>query len=282
MKNALGTGERGVLWALITDTFQEARARWLFWGLFGLSTLLILFFLFVLKIDVVQGAVSLFGLERTSHRFSDLERVVRFAYSRVAMFLFVWGTFLAVFASAGLVPDILEPGRIGLLLSKPVHRPTLLLGRYLGNTLLVIANSVYLIVSVWVIVGLKTELWYPQFLYAIPVTVFVFAVLLCVVMLIGVAFESASVAVMTVTALMLLSAILAQKDRVLKLLDSEWSRDLWSGLYWIFPKIWDLGSAMTHLISDREADWITPAWTSALFGVIVFGIAIQIFRTRDY
>jgi hypothetical protein len=38
--------------ALVLDTVQEARARWLFWGLFGLSTLLILFFLFVLKIDL--------------------------------------------------------------------------------------------------------------------------------------------------------------------------------------------------------------------------------------
>src|SRR5262249_8318292 len=157
--------------------------------------------------------------------------------------------FLAVFASAGLVPDVLEPGRIGLLLSKPVRRPTLLLGRYVGNTLLVSANIVYLIVSIWIIIGLKTELWYPEFLYAIPITIFVFAVLLCVVMFVGVVFESASVAVMTVTALMLMSAILAQKDRVVKLLASEWSRDLWLSLYWIFPKIWDLGNAMTHLIS---------------------------------
>jgi ABC-type transport system involved in multi-copper enzyme maturation permease subunit len=282
VKERRNTGGFAVLWALIADTFQEARARWLFWGLFGLSTLLILFFLFVLKIDVVQGAISLFGFEQTSHRFSNLERVVRFSYSRVAMFLFVWGTFLAVFASAGLIPEVLEPGRIGLLLSKPVRRPTLLLGRYIGTTLLVSTNIVYLIVSIWVIIGLKTGLWYPEFLSAIPITIFVFAVLLCVVMFIGVAFESSSVAVMTVTALMLMSAILAQKDRVVKLLASEWSRDVWTGLYWILPKVWDLGSAMTHLISDREASWITPAWTSALFGVVVLGAAIQIFRTRDY
>jgi ABC-type transport system involved in multi-copper enzyme maturation permease subunit len=271
-----------VFWALISDTFQEARARWLFWGLFGLSTLLILFFLFILKIDVVQGAISLLGFDQTTHRFLNIERVVRFTYSRVAMFLFVWGTFLALFASAGLIPEVLEPGRIGLLLSKPVRRPTLLLGRYVGNTLLVSANIVYLIVSIWIIIGLKTDLWYPEFLCAIPITIFVFAVLLCVVTFIAVVFESASVAVMTVTALMLMSAILAQKDRVVKLLASEWSRELWTGLYWILPKVWDLGSAMTCLISDREATWVTPAWTSALFGAVVLGAAIQIFRTRDY
>ncbi len=79
-----------VVVALVADTFQEARARWLFWGLFGLSTLLIAFFLFVLRIDVVGGAVSLLGIDQTSRHFYSLERVVRFAYAKVAMFLYVW------------------------------------------------------------------------------------------------------------------------------------------------------------------------------------------------
>jgi ABC-type transport system involved in multi-copper enzyme maturation permease subunit len=268
--------------ALIADTFREASARWLFWGLFGLSTLLIAFFLFILKIDVVQGAVSLLGIQQTSHQVWDMQRLVRVSFARVAIFLYVWGTLLAVFASAGLVPSVLEPGRIGLLLSKPVNRTTLLLGRYTGNLLIVSLNVIYLITSIWAIFGFKTHLWYPEVLLAIPITIFVFAVLLCVVTLIGVAFESASVGVMAVVALMLISAVLAQKDQVVRLLSSEWSRQLWTGLYWILPKVWDLGRAMMNLISDRHAAWLTPAWTSAAFGLVVLVGAIQIFRRRDY
>lgn len=283
MRNASPTtGRLPVISALIVDTFQEAKARWLFWGLFGLSTMLIAFFLFILKIDVVAGAVSLLGLQQTSHPIYDLDRLVHIAYSRVAIFLYVWGTVLALFASAGLIPSILEPGRIGLLLSKPVHRSTLLMGRYLGTTLIVSANVVYLILSIWIIVGLKTNLWYPAFLLAIPITIFVFAVLLCVITFIGVAFESASVAVMVSVALMLISGILAQRENVLRLLSSEWARNLWNGLYWALPKIWDLGKSMMSLISDRQAAWVTPAWTSALFGLVVLAAAIQIFRKRDY
>jgi ABC-type transport system involved in multi-copper enzyme maturation permease subunit len=271
-----------LLVALIADTFQEARARWLFWGLFGLSTLLIAFFLFVLRIDVVQGAVSLLGIDRTSHHYYSLDRVVRFAYSKVAMFLYVWETFLAIFASAGLTPSILEPGRVGLLLSKPVSRPVLLLGRFIGNTLIITANVTYLIFSVWIIVGLKTGLWYPQFLITIPITVLIFTVLLCVVVLIGIAFESASVAVMVTFAIILMSAVLAQRDIFVKLLDAEWARQLWLALYWIFPKVWDLGRTISDLISNRQAEWFRAAWTSALFGVAVLGAAIQVFRKRDY
>jgi ABC-type transport system involved in multi-copper enzyme maturation permease subunit len=271
-----------VMAALILDTFQEARARWLFWGLFGLSTLLIAFFLFILKIDVVAGAVSLLGIEQTSHRIFDIQRLVHMAYSRVALFLYVWGTVLALFASAGLIPSILEPGRIGLLLSKPIDRITLLMGRYIGTVLIVAANIVYLIGSIWVIIGLKTKLWYPEFLLTIPITILVFAVLLCVITFIGVLFESASVAVMVSVALMFISGVLAQKDNVVKLLSSEWARDLWIGLYWTLPKVWDLGRSMMNLISDRQAAWVTPAWTSAVFGIVVLAAAIQIFRKRDY
>lgn len=282
MTQTTSGGRLRVITALVVDTFQEASARWLFWGLFGLSTLLIAFFLFILKIDVVAGAVSLLGIEQTSHRAVDIQKVVHLAYSRVAIFLYVWGTVLALFASAGLIPSILEPGRIGLLLSKPLDRVTLLMGRYLGTALIVSANIIYLIGSIWIIVGIKTDLWYPEFLFAIPITIFVFAVLLCVITFIGVLFESASVAVMVSVALMFISGVLAQKDNVVKLLSSEFARDLWTGLYWSLPKVWDLGKSMMNLISDRQASWVTPAWTSAVFGVVVLAAAIQIFRKRDY
>ena len=268
--------------ALIVDTFQEASARWLFWGLFGLSTLLILFFLFILKIDVVAGAVSLLGLQQTTRRVWDMQKLVHVALSRVSLFLYLWGTVLALFASAGLVPSILEPGRIGLLLSKPVDRITLLLGRYIGTLLIVSANVVYLIGSIWIIVGLKTSLWYPEVLLSIPITIFVFAVLLCVITFVGVLFESPSVAVMVSVALMFISGVLAQKDNVVKLLSSERARNLWTGLYWALPKVWDLGRSMMNLISDRQAPWVTPAWTSAVFGAVVLAAAIQVFRKRDY
>ncbi len=272
-----------VLRALIADTFQEARARWLFWGLFALSTLLIAIFLFVLKIDLVQGAVTLMGIQSTSKRISDIEKFVNTSYSWVSIVLYIWGTFLAVFASSGLVPSVLEAGRISLLLSKPLTRTRLLMGRYLGNVAVVALNHIYLICSVWIIIGIKTHIWEPRFLLAIPISIFIFAVLLCVVVLIGVLSESAALSVMVAVALMLVSTILAQRQIVVRLLSSQWSRDLWMAFYWIIPKVFDLGSAMKQLILfDRQADWITPVWTSALFGMVVLWTAVYAFRRRDF
>lgn len=272
-----------VVAALISDTFQEARARWLFWGLFGLSTLLIAIFLFVLRIDIVAGAVSFMGIEATSRPIYNIRKFVNISYSWVSIVLYIWGTFLAVFASSGLIPSVLEAGRISLLLSKPLSRTLLLVGRYTGNLLVVALNHVYLITAIWVIIGIKTSIWETRFLLAIPISIFIFAVLLCVVVLIGVVSESAALSVMVAVALMLISTILAQRQIVVKLLDSQWSRDLWLTFYWIIPKVFDLGAAMKQIILyDRQADWITPAWTSAVFAIAMLSGAIYIFRRRDF
>ncbi|MBV9083865.1 MAG: ABC transporter permease subunit [Acidobacteriaceae bacterium] len=268
---------------LISDTFQEARARWLFWGLFGLSTLLICLFLFVLNIDLVQGAAATVQIGPRTRTVYSIQRFVNVSYSWVSIALYIWGTFLALFASAGLIPVLLEPGRIGLLLSKPVTRPTLLLGRYVGNVLIVALNHVYLIFCIWAIIGMKTHIWERRFLLAIPITIFIFAVLLCLVVLVGVIFESAALSIMFAVAAMLISTILAQREFFIRMLTSDWSRQLWLALYWIVPKIYDLGAAMKQIILyDRTADWVTPVWTSAIFAVAVLSTAVHIFNKRDF
>ena len=269
--------------ALIRDTFREAFARKIFWGLFGLSTLMILFFLFLLKIDVVEGAmatVSLFG--RTVDRSIDAETWVRRVYAFIAGFLFIWGLFLSSFASAGLIPSVLEPGRIELLLSKPVSRAHILLGRYLGNVLVVTCNIAWLVLGVWTILGIKTGIWRVSFLVTIPATMFAFAVLLTVVVFVGVVFESAALATMVSAALILMSFILAQTSTMLKLLSSEWSRNVWRTLYHSLPKISDLDSMTVDVINKGTVDDFTPVWTSSIFAAIVLAVSLWIFHRRDF
>jgi ABC-2 type transport system permease protein len=269
--------------ALIRDTFREALARKIFWGLFGLSTAMIMFFLFILKIDIVAGAtatVSLFG--RATNQSTDLDRLVRGVYAAIATFLYTWGMFLSVFASSGLIPSVLEPGRIELLLSKPVSRAHILLGRFAGNVLVVSCNVVFLVLGIWIILGLKTGIWSPAFLISIATTVFIFAVLLSVVVLIGVLFQSAALSTMVTVALMIISPILAQTNTMLRLLSSEWSRTVWRALYYSLPKVYDVGKMTLDAIQSRTFNGYMPIWTSALFGVVVLGAALAIFSRSDF
>ncbi|MCS6952542.1 MAG: ABC transporter permease subunit [Bryobacterales bacterium] len=278
-----GNRAAGITAALVRDTFREAFARKIFLGFYGLSTLLILFFLFLLKIDVVEGAratVTLFG--QTSGRLRDVEALVRGFQAGVATFLYTWGMALAVFASAGLIPTVLEAGRIDLLISKPVRRAHLLLGRYLGNLLVVALNVGYVVFGVWAILGWKTGVWRTEFLSAILTTTFIFAVLLSVIVLVSVLFESPAVSVMTVFGMMLLSPILAQTRLMERLLPSEWSRDLWKALYYVFPKVYDVGRMTLELVNGRAAGSLMPLWTSALFTLAILGAGLWLFARRDY
>jgi ABC-type transport system involved in multi-copper enzyme maturation permease subunit len=269
--------------ALVRDTFREAFARKLFWGLFGLSTALILFFVFIMKIDVVEGAlatVSLFG--QNMGKTVDVTRLVRQVHAGISSFLYTWLMFLALFASAGLISSLFEPGRIELLLSKPVSRYHILLGRYIGNLLVVGLNCCYLVVGVWLIFGWKTGVWNSRFLTVIGTTAFMFGVLLSVMMLVAVLSESGALAIMVVFALMIMSVILAQRSIAERLLSSEWSRNVWRGLYWVIPKVFDVGRMNLDFVQGRAVGAFDPIWSSAAFAAVMLATSIYCFAKRNF
>ena len=198
------------------------------------------------------------------------------------MVLYFAGMALSVFASAGLVSAVFEPGRIELLLSKPVSRTHLLLGRYAGNVLVVAANILYLVVGSWVIFGIKTGVWGLGFLISSLCTIFVFSVLLAVIVLVGVIWDSAAVAIMVTFAIMILTPILAQKNTLERLLSSEWSRDVVRVLYYTLPKTSDISIIIRHLILNQPVESWMPVWSTGLFGIAVLGLGLWRFNKRSF
>jgi ABC-type transport system involved in multi-copper enzyme maturation permease subunit len=268
--------------ALVRDTFREAFARKIFWAFFGCSTALILFFIFIMKIDVVQGAIATISLFGNTSRGQDVQLLVRQVHAAIAAFLFTAGMFLAVFASAGLIPAVFEPGRIELLLSKPVERFHILLGRYVGNVLVIASNIFYLVFAVWLIFGAKTGVWTPGFLWSSVLIVFIFSVLLTVVLLVGVLWESAVVSTMVTFGIMMMSPILAQQRILERLLTSEWSRNIMRVLYWVLPKVFDVGRIARELVLGNSITSWMPIWSSALFGVVILSTGLYVFARRNY
>jgi ABC-type transport system involved in multi-copper enzyme maturation permease subunit len=268
--------------ALVRDTFREAFARKIFWAFFGCSTALILFFIFIMKIDVVQGAIATISLFGNTSRGQDVQLLVRQVHGAIAAFLFTAGMFLAVFASAGLIPAVFEPGRIELLLSKPVERYHILLGRYIGNVLVIASNIFYLVFAIWLIFGAKTGVWTRGFLWSSVLIVFIFSVLLTVVVLVGVLWESAVVSTMVTFALMMMSPILAQQRILERLLTSEWSRNIIRVLYYALPKVFDVGRMARELVLGNPVTSWMPVWSSALFGVVILSTGLYVFARRNY
>ena len=275
----------GVTTALVVDTFRESFSRKIFWGFLGCSTVLMLLFTLVLNIDIVEGGVAMvkiFGQEVKGGQAVEIDQVVNVVLGAVSVFLFTAGLFFAVFASAGLIPTVFEPGRIELLLSKPVRRSHLLLGKFLGTLAVIGSNLFYLVLGVWAILGLKTGIWKAGFLASASFAVFAFAVLLTIVLFVAVASESAVLASMVTYFVMLLSLIFSQHERLAPYFNSQWPRDLMQGLYYVFPKLYGIGDMARLAFLGREMETWMPLVTSGLFGVAVLAGSLWMFERKDF
>ena len=271
--------------ALVQDTFRESFARKIFWGFLACSTALILLFIVALNIDLVEGAmagVTLFGREMNRGRLVNVDLFVRQTLGGVAAFLFTFGLFLSVLASAGLVPTVFEPGRIELLLSKPAGRSRILLGRYLGTLAVIAFNMLYLVLGVWLALGVKTGIWHPSFLVSALLAIFAFAVMLTVVLLVAVVSSSAVLATMITYFFVIVSPLLAQHERLRPMFRRPWARTLVEWLYYLCPKIFDLGN-MSRLALEEKAfqSWM-PIWSSAVFAAVMLSSALWFFSRKDY
>ncbi|HEY6052145.1 MAG TPA: hypothetical protein VIZ58_12895, partial [Thermoanaerobaculia bacterium] len=146
--------------ASVEEVFREAAARWTLIAYFTLSTLFILIFATAVNLDIVNGALAgakLFGQSvEMGSRTIDVDRLVLGFESGFSGFLYLVGTFLALFATAHLVPRLQEKGTIDLYLSRPVGRVPLLLSRYAAGLMLSAANLIYLMGSLWLIIVWKT------------------------------------------------------------------------------------------------------------------------------
>src|SRR5262249_17961118 len=83
---------------------------------------------------------------------------------------------LAAIIPAFFLPNMLRKGTIDLLLAKPIHRPTLLVCKYLGGLSFMFFTTLVVVAGVWLAFGVRTGLWGTGFLLSIFVLTFQFAI----------------------------------------------------------------------------------------------------------
>jgi hypothetical protein len=122
--------------------------------------------------------------------------LVNFALSVLMTFLVgILGVFIGILVTAPTVPQTFEPGAIDLLLSKPVSRSLLFLTKFFGASSFVLLNTIYLIGGMWLIAGLRFDIWSGKLLLCIPVFLFLFVIYYSISALFGVIWRNAIVSV---------------------------------------------------------------------------------------
>lgn len=282
-----------VLAANIEDVMREAAARWTLVAYFFLSSIFILIFAFAVNLDIVQGTLSgakLFGKEVEMHGSSiSIEQLVLGFESGFSGFLYFLCTFLAIFATAHLVPRMQEKGTIDLYLSRPVGRVKLLLSRYVAGLILAGSNIAYLVGSMWLIVIWKTHVVHPRFLMAGVIIFFMVATLLAFAFLVGVVTSSTAVSIMTSYGLFFFGLMLAGHNKFAAVVSREWEAGLIQTLYWIVPKSAEIFGAVVAFVSDKMlpnelASAMTPPpfLSTAAFAIACLALASWLFQRKEF
>ena len=106
--------------------------------------------------------------------------------------------------------------------------------------------------------------------------------MLAFILLTAVLYESAAVSILAAFGLTVLSAVLAAKPMLERLLSSEWSRDIVRGLYYLLPKLPDCANIMMNVVIGRPIDSWMPLWSTALFGIVMLGTGLWVFSRRNF
>jgi len=241
------------VFSIIKLTFREAFSQKLLIVFFGISTFFCLFLLFVLSLNVVDDAqgmteIMLWKMNAGGDLNLTIEEVVKNVEAGIAAALYIIGLFLSLFATSNLIPSMLQPGNIGLVLSKPISRTKILSGNYLLSAVLIFL---------------------------------IYAILYAIVVFFGILTGGSAVSLMSTYAIIFISPIFLVRERMYAFID-ESNRKIIDAVYYIIPKISELGKIVFDVTKGNKIESLVPLWSSLVFGFVIFMISLIIFKKKDF
>ncbi len=223
------------------------------------------------------------------------------------------GILAGVVITAFFIPNMLRKGTIDLLLAKPVKRWSLLLYKYVGGLSFVFLNTLFVVLGLWVVLGLRSGIWAPGFLISIFAITFFFAILYSVSTFFAVLTRSPIVSILMTVVVWLFLFVVGMVHQFLDtqrqfekqtdagltepISDKWWAKAI-DGVHFVLPRANDLDVLTTQFISrsllteaERKSrginDAITLGWgesltVSLVFVAVLLGLSCWRFTVKDY
>lgn len=210
------------------------------------------------------------------------------------------GVLLLLGALSSSLPDLLQKGRLDLVLARPVGRTQLVVGRYLGSVAFVLLFWSIVFAACVVAVGAATGCWSPGLLGCALTSTLVFAAVHPVGMFVGALTRHSSLASLAALfAWALQGIVLALRDFLASgVVDgaARWQK-LVDGVYWLLPKCSDLVALNQELLARERLspelaamlfpptppiDWWFAGGTTALFAAAFVALAAWWVARRDW
>jgi len=268
------------IWTITLYTLREALARKVFIAFFVVVVLALAgfsVFAYYAKVDELMKAFP--GMDEKEALKQLVSQFQLFIISPV----YSLGLLLAIFSSSSFIPVMLEKGNIDLLLSKPISRSQLLLGKYFGGILVVFLNITVLIAGIWLILLLKFSIASFSLLFAIITITFSFAVLYSIIVFSGILSGNSILGMMlSYLIFLIISPILASRNIWFQLFESDIVKKVISFFYYILPKTSEINSMTNTLVLNKPITDYQPVYSSFIFLVLMIALSIYIFEKKDY
>jgi len=270
------------IYMMSLQTFKEALSRKIFIFFFSVSSLiLLLIVLLFISVDI-EDLGGFVNLSISDGSYIN-ERIADYFKMIITVPLFGGGLFLSIFSVSSFIPNMLEKGNIDLLLSKPVSRSQVLLGKFIGGSLMVFVNIIYLVFGLWLSIGVKFSVWDPSFLLVSLTITFTFCVLYSFIILMGILSKSSVIAMIySYLIFFIFSPLLASRELYSAFIENQFEGYIVEFFYYITPQTSELGKITTELASGNGIYEVEPFISSFLLMILILGLSIFIFSKKDY
>ncbi len=168
-----------------------------------------------------------------------------------------FGLMLTLVWTAGFLPSFLDPNAASVLLTKPIARWQLLLGKYLGVLAFVGFFLVLFIGLTWLALGVRTSVWDPAYWWSVPLLLIQFAIFYSFSVLLAVVTRSTVACVFGCVLFWLLAwgvnygGVMVREMPNSQTLPSS-TAALALAAYWITPKPLDAGLILFNALNAQE------------------------------
>ncbi len=208
----------------------------------------------------------------------------------------IFGLFIAIFIGIDLVSKEVERRSIYSLLSKPIHRYQLVLGKYAGLTLTlgvnvaVMAAALYavLVYTSWGVPALVQSGWdAPALDPALLKAIALIFLELMVITAIATFFSSFSTPILSAAftfGLFIVGHLSGDLRNFDQIVDSEAAARLARGLYWILPNLaqFDVKDRVVHGIAVPSGYMTLTFGYAVLYIAMLLSLSMYIFSRRDF
>lgn len=272
--------------SLIYGTIKEAIAKKVLLSIFVIFSAVIIIILLVINLDPVEVLPQLMG---NDPNFDFNTFVLWFEVQMISQFPFFIIMTLFIVMTSSFIPSMLEKGTVELILSKPVSRSEIILGKYAGGVIIVFSALTYLITIIWLIISFKTGVWHFSFLTSILWYTFIFAVLYSLIIFTALITKSTVLTlIFNMFLLFPITGLLSLREGVYSLINNKAVEFILDFIYYLLPKPWDLRTMAVEIIEGKfsAAQGILIAYqpliTSVIFIITILSLSIYYFNKKDY